>query len=76
MTEYEQAKIEAHENLSKKASEIIDFYRGLIIDAVESDVTKEQWAKIRPRLLKAMGDRGLEKKILDLLEQFHDDNRG
>ena len=48
--------------------EAISFYRGLILDAVENELSDTQtWPSTRSRLLKLLGDRGLEGKLREIL---------
>lgn len=54
---------------NEKIKAILDFYRGLVLDAVESEITEIwRWRPLRSRLLKALGDRGLEGKLLELID--------
>jgi hypothetical protein len=48
--------------------EAIDFTRGLVLDAVEAELSHDLqcWFYLRNRLLKAFGDRGLEGRIKSL----------
>lgn len=47
----------------------IGLYRGLVLDACEAElVNQQQWAYLRSRLLKLLGDRGLEGKIFAILK--------
>ena len=51
--------------------EIMDFYRGVILDAVEQEIGESsQWPFLRSRLLKALGDRGLVGKVLAELAKY------
>ncbi len=53
----------------EKIKAILDFYRGLVLDAVEPEITEIwRWRPLRSRLLKALGDRGLEGKLLELVD--------
>ncbi|MBL7672062.1 MAG: hypothetical protein JNM39_16360 [Bdellovibrionaceae bacterium] len=48
--------------------EAISFYRGLILDAVENELSETQaWPSTRSRLLRLLGDRGLEGKVREIL---------
>ena len=48
--------------------EAIDYYRGLIMDIVEQELADQpNWQFVRGRLLKAMGHRGLERRIREIL---------
>ena len=55
--------------------ELIGFYRGVIMDSVESEADPQQWAYLRPRLLKALGHNGLEGRIRALLDLPTGDNK-
>ena len=45
----------------KRILEGLDFYRGLIIDAVEQEASNlASWPYLRSRLLKCLGEKGLE----------------
>jgi hypothetical protein len=47
----------------------INYYRGQTIDAVEQEMVGSlRWPQMRNRLLKIFGDRGLEEKILSILD--------
>lgn len=49
--------------------EALDYYRGIILDAVEQEFGhSESWPRVRSRLLKALGDRGLSNRIQIILE--------
>ena len=56
--------------LIKNIKELVGFYRGMTIDAVEQEMEKSpEWQQyIRPRLLKIFGDRGLEGKLIALIQ--------
>lgn len=69
MTELLKAKLDKYEKVCQQTTEIIDFYRGLILDAIEDGVEPDQWKRLRPRLLKALGDRGLEGKIREVIDE-------
>ena len=48
--------------------EVIDFYRGIILDAVEQNFGgDDDWPFLRKRLLKALGDRGLSGRITEII---------
>jgi hypothetical protein len=56
--------------------EIMDFYRGVILDAVEQEIGEScQWPFLRSRLLKALGDRGLVGKVLAELDKYVESER-
>lgn len=47
----------------------IGLYRGLVLDACEAELAnQQQWSYLRSRLLKLLGDRGLEGKIFAILK--------
>lgn len=47
----------------------IGLYRGLVLDACEAELAnQQQWSYLRSRLLKLLGDRGLEGKIFSILK--------
>jgi hypothetical protein len=49
----------------------IGLYRGLVLDACESELAnQQQWTYLRSRLLKLLGDRGLEGKIFAILKDL------
>ncbi len=53
--------------LSLRFSETFDFYRGLILETFEQEVgDQHNWPIIRSRVLRCMGDRGLEGKLREL----------
>lgn len=55
------------EALKSEIKVAIDFYRGIILDAVEQEFSETpQWPFLRRRLLKALGDRGLSGKIEEI----------
>ncbi len=59
--------------IQTRIQEIMDFYRGVILDAVEQEIGESrQWLFLRSRLLKALGDRGLGGKILAELDKYVD----
>ncbi|MGZ3781533.1 MAG: hypothetical protein ACXVCY_12850 [Pseudobdellovibrionaceae bacterium] len=54
--------------LEKGTLEMVDLYRGIILDTVEQEVgTSSNWQFIRTRLLKALGDRGLAGRLCELI---------
>lgn len=58
-------------NFINSLKETLDFYRGLILDAVEAELDDSQnWGSLRSRLLKLLGDRGLESKVLAIFKAF------
>lgn len=55
--------------LEKGMLEIVDFYRGLILDMVEQELGGDSnWSFVRGRLLKAMGDRGLSGRLREAIQ--------
>jgi len=57
--------------------EIFNLYRGMILDGMELEIEDaNQWKKVRSRLLKLLGDRGLEGRIINTLKNGwdHHDN--
>ncbi|WP_413289303.1 hypothetical protein [Bdellovibrio sp. HCB337] len=55
-------------SLEKQIKEIIDLYRSMILDAVEQELgDSPNWKFLRGRLLKALGDRGLEGRIIEAI---------
>jgi hypothetical protein len=55
-------------NLERKLVEVVDFYRGFILDIAEQELgSNNNWQFTRGRLLKALGDRGLTGKIREVL---------
>lgn len=56
------------DRLERGLLEILDFYRGLVLDTVEQELGGDgNWQFVRARLLKAFGDRGLAGRIRELL---------
>ena len=57
------------ENKSREIFETINFYRGLILDLIEQELSESKnWSYVRSRLLKALGDKGLEGRLRSILE--------
>lgn len=53
-----------------EAKECVGFYRGMILDAVEMVLDGDPaWKQTRSMLLKLLGDQGLEKKMVDIIEK-------
>ncbi len=53
---------------NQQITETMSLYRGLILDAVEVEMSDlRTWPTTRSRLLKLLGDRGLEGKLRDIL---------
>lgn len=65
--------VEKHNPHEEQLLEVIDFYRGLILDSVQSEMREnpEGWKFVRARLLKALGDRGLSGKILKIFKEVY-----
>lgn len=56
----------------EKIIRVVDFYRGMILDAVEAEVGElSNWKYLRGRLLKLLGHSGLEGKIQEILDEVH-----
>lgn len=63
--------------LKEEILEIISLTRGHILDTLEIEIGETRsWKSIRSRILKIMGDRGLEGKILKLLSKNHSFSNG
>ncbi|MBK8204972.1 MAG: hypothetical protein IPK68_22640 [Bdellovibrionales bacterium] len=60
-----------YQNTSTKNHQIIEtinFYRGLILDLVEVEMAETQnWPAVRSRLLRLLGDKGLEGRVRVIL---------
>ena len=60
---------ELQQRLIKSTVEIVDFYRGIVLDTVEQELgSSANWSFIRARLLKALGDRGLSGRLRESIE--------
>jgi len=61
---------ETHKNqLLRRLLEVVDQYRSMILDPVEQEVgDSPNWKFLRSRLLKALGDRGLSGRIVEILD--------
>ncbi len=56
------------ERIETQILEVIDFYRGIVLDSVEQEVgSSDNWTFVRSRLLKALGDRGLVGRVRQIL---------
>ena len=54
--------------LEQRLVELIDYYRGIVMDTIESEMgSSPNWKFMRSRLLKALGDRGLSGKVQEIL---------
>lgn len=52
----------------KDVADAIGLYRGLLVDAIEADCgSSDSWRYLRSRVLKLLGPRGLEGRILGIL---------
>lgn len=48
----------------------VNYCRGLIVDAVEFEHGDDpHWPQLRSRLLRALGDRGLEGRIAEIMQK-------
>ena len=48
--------------------ETINFYGGLILDLVEVEMCESKnWSAVRSRLLRLLGDKGLEGRVREIL---------
>ncbi len=57
------------DNKSREIFETVNFYRGLILDLIEQELSESKnWSYVRSRLLKALGDKGLEGRLRSILE--------
>lgn len=51
-----------------KLEQTISFYRGMVLDCVENVLDGDpEWPATRSKLLKVLGDRGLEGKIREII---------
>lgn len=56
------------EAVERKLLDVVDFYRGIILDTVEQELSSNSnWQFVRSRILKALGDRGLAGRISEIL---------
>ena len=54
----------------EKINKIVDLYRGFILDIVEQECGESpRWQFIRNRLLRYLGQSGLQGKLFSILEQ-------
>jgi len=57
-------------NQLRQIIETIGFYRGLLLDSVEHEMGGDpKWGYLRSRMLKILGDRGLEGRVQEILTQ-------
>ena len=56
-------------NTQNQIKETMSLYRGLILDSAEDALENDPvvWGRLRNRLLKILGDRGLEKRLLEIV---------
>lgn len=61
----------AKQSESERVQEVFSFYRGLILDMLEQELSEQQsWNFIRSRILRALSqDRGLECRILEIITE-------
>lgn len=58
------------EAVSRQILTAIDFYRSLILDSCEAELSESKsWRFIRARILKAFGDKGLSGRVTSILDQ-------
>ncbi|MCX6118871.1 MAG: hypothetical protein NT027_15135 [Proteobacteria bacterium] len=65
-------------NLESKQLEVIDFYRGIVLDLLQQELEGcDDWHYLRSRLLKAFGDRGLAGRLKQvLIAEFSEASNG
>ena len=64
-------------DLERGLLEVLDFYRGLILDMIEQELGgTDNWPFLRGRLLKALGDRGLVGRMTEVIEDSFGDGDG
>ena len=57
-----------HEILERRLMEVVDQYRSMILDPIEQELgSSPNWKYLRSRLLKALGERGLAGRIVEIL---------
>ena len=62
--------LQDRETVSRQILTAIDFYRGLVLDSCEAELSEgNSWRFIRARILKAFGDKGLSGSVLSILDQ-------
>lgn len=55
--------------IEKNIKETISFYRAIILDLVEQECGEQKnWKFIRGRLLKALGESGLEGRLISIIK--------
>lgn len=65
-------------NLVSQTLEIVQLYQSLVMDMAQhelEDAPSPSWASLRPRLLKAFGDRGLKNRLQVLIEEYQKKER-
>lgn len=56
------------DHFERSLLEVVDFYRGLVLDMVEQELAgSKSWPYLRARLLKALGDRGLVGRLSEVI---------
>ena len=56
------------ERLERRLLDVIDQYRSMILDPIEQELgSNPNWKYLRGRLLKALGDRGISGRIVEVL---------
>lgn len=56
------------EALKRQIIDVVDQYRSMILDPVEQEMgDSPSWKYVRSRLLKALGDRGLAGRLLEVI---------
>ena len=59
--------LENNQNAQRQLLDALSYYRGLILDATEQEMgDSPRWKLLRSRLLKYLGERGLEAKIKEV----------
>jgi hypothetical protein len=54
--------------LQRQLLEVVGFYRGILLDSVEQALGEDaNWKHVRSRLLKCLGDSGLEGRIREII---------
>lgn len=56
-------------NKSREVFETLGFYRGIILDLIEQELSEQKnWPYVRSRLLRALGEKGLEGRLHFILD--------
>jgi len=59
--------LENNQNTERRLLDALAYYRGLILDSVEQEIgDSPRWKLLRSRLLKYLGERGLEAQIKEI----------